>query len=336
MNQPDSKLSTLIMKPTLWKLTLCAACVCASSLTAGANTLQRSDVMDDPAWLVHLDFDGFRPTTLGQYVLAEMDKPEAKDKLAAFQTIFSFDLRKQLHGATLYGSGLAPEEAVLIVYADFEADRLVTLAKAAKDYHSKEHNQHVIHNWRDDHKKDKNGDKMRVYATIHGERVIFSQSESRVALALDVLDRTAPSLAAGSAFAGLGVPGNSHFLEAAARKMDFPDSTPNAAMLKLAKSLEFVLGEKDKKFHAAITLVADTEESAGHIVSIAQGLLALAKLQTEKPEATKFADAVVIKQDGARAHGSLTLPAGDILGMIKADAARKAGDDAEKSEKVSK
>ena len=312
------------MKPNLWKLTLCAACVCASGLTACAGSLQRSDVMADPAWLLHLDCDGLRPTAIGQYVLSEMDKPEAKAKLAAFQSIFSFDLRTQLHGVTLHGSSQAPQDAVLMAYADFEPDRLVTLAKAAKEYQSSSHNQHVVHSWIDEGKKATNGVRPRVYAAIQGNRVIFGQREDRVAQALDVLDGAKPSLASGNAFPELGVPGNAHFIEAAARKMELPDSDPNSAILKLSKSVQLVLGEKQQQFQGTFSLAADSDEVAGHVLSIAQGLVALMKLQKDKPQSAKLADAMVITQEGARIVGKLVLPASEVVEIMKADAARKA------------
>jgi hypothetical protein len=321
------------MKPNLWKLTFCAFAVFASGLIAHADSLQRSDVMADPAWLLHLDCDGLRPTTIGQYVLSEMDKPEAKAKLAAFQSIFNFDLRNQLHGITLYGSSQKPEDAVLMVYADFDPDRLVTLAKAAKQYQSNPHNQHVIYNWIDEKKKGELGAQPRVYAAIQGNRVVFGQREDRVAGALDVLDGVTPSLAAGSAFAGLGVPGNAHFVEAAARKMDLPDSDPNATILKLSKSLQLVMSEKQQQFQGALTLVADSDEVAGHIFSIAQGLVALTKFQTNKPESLKLANAMVITQNGSSVLGNLVLPASDVVEMMKADAARKAAARAAKEPK---
>ena len=119
-----------VMKQNLLKLTLCAACLCAGGLLARAAGLQRADVIADPVWLLHLDCDALRTNALGQFVLAQMDKPEAKARLASFQTIFGFDLRSQVHGVTLYGSSQKPADSVLIIYADFDADRLMTLAKA--------------------------------------------------------------------------------------------------------------------------------------------------------------------------------------------------------------
>ena len=74
------------MNSNFWKLTLGAGSVCAFGLLATAAPLQRADIAPNPAWLLHLDCDALRPTTIGQHVLSETDKPEAKAKLAAFQT----------------------------------------------------------------------------------------------------------------------------------------------------------------------------------------------------------------------------------------------------------
>ncbi|HZQ46393.1 MAG TPA: hypothetical protein VFC07_05230 [Verrucomicrobiae bacterium] len=312
------------MKSNFWKLGLGVACICATGLAARAAALQRTDVMANPAWLLHLDCDALRPTTIGQYVLTEMDKPEAKAKLAAFQSIFSFDLRTQLHGVTLYGGTPAPADSVLMIYADFDADRLVILAKAAKDSQSSQHNQHVIYNWIDENKHGKHGANQRVYAAIQGNRVIFGQREDRVAAALDVLDGTAPNLASGTGFPDLGASGNTHFVEAAARKMDLPNGDPNAAILKLSQSVELAMGEQQQQFHGALRLVADSDEAAGHILSIAQGLVALMKLQTGKPEAVTLANALVFTQNGSAVLGTIALPASDAVEIMKADAARKA------------
>ena len=321
------------MKTNVWKIALCAAGVCASGFTAHAAPLQRADVMADPAWVLHLDCDGLRPTTVGQYILSEMDKPEAMAKLAAFQSIFNFDLRNQLHGVTLYGSSSVPEDGVLMVYADFDPVRLVTLAKAAGKYQSSMHNKHAIHSWIDDSKPGKNGVKPRVYAAIQGSRVIFGQREGRVGQALDVLDGLTASMAKGNAFPDLGVSGSGHFIEAAARKMNLPDSDPNAAILKLSQSVELVVGEGQQQLQGAVTLVADNADVAAQVASIVNGLVALMKLQTDKPESGMIANGLAITQDGPRVVGKLVLPASRMVAIMKADAARKAAAQAEKEAK---
>jgi hypothetical protein len=308
-------------------ITLCAGWVFAAVLTTNAGPLHRADISADAAWLAHLDVDAMRSTAVGQFIQSEMDKPEAQAKLAAFQALFSFDLRIQLHAVSLYGSSKAPEDGVLILYADFDSGRLVTLARAAKDAQSTSHGQHTIYSWLDE-KKHKHGTSQRVYAAIAGSQVIFGQRENRVAQALDVVDGASANLATSPAFAPLGTAGDTSFLEAAARNLDLPG--PHAAILKLSKSVRLQVGEAQNQVAATLTLQANDEEVAGHITSIAQGLIALMKLQKDKPESVQFANALSLKQDGAQVVVSLVLPDNDAMALMKADAARKAQRKAEK------
>lgn len=321
----------MIMHSNFWKFSLCVG-ICAISLLAAAAPLQRADVIANPAWLLHLDCDALRPTTIGQYILSETDKPQNKARLAVFQSLFGFDLRTQLHGVTLYGASPVPEDGVLMVYADFDPDHLVTLAQAAKDYQSSPHGKNTIHSWIDDKKKAKNGVKPRIYAAIQGNHVIFAQQEQNVAQALDVADKSSSSLAGGNLFPELGLPGNGHVVEAAARKLNLPDSNPPSTILKLSQSVQLVLGENQQQFSGAVTLVADSPEVSTQVLSIAQGLQALVKLQNDNPQAVKIVNAVTLKQDGGRVTGTLVLPAADVVEMMKADAARKAARAAEKTD----
>ncbi len=315
------------------KFILVTSVACAFSLLASATPLKRAEVIAHPAWLLHLDCDVLRPTDIGQYILAEMDKPGATAKLATFQRQFHLDLRTQLHGMTLYGTSAAPEDGVLMIYADFDPAHLVSLAQAARDYQSSPHGQNVIHHWIDNKKPAKEGVQPRVYAAIQGNRVIFGKREESVAAVLDVLAGTTPNLASSNMFPELGLPDSTPMVEAAAQKMKLADSDPNAAILKLSQSVQLVLGESGKKFHGTLTLVADSDEVAGHILSIAQGLLALSKLQNDKPETVSLANAITIAQTGSRVTGKLDLSTGEVVQIMKADAARKAAKRAAKEAK---
>ena len=317
------------MNVNLWKTVLCAGGLAVAGLPAFPGPLQRADVPAEPAWVLHVDCDDLRPTAMGQYLLAEMEKPEAQAKFAAFQTIFNFDPRKQLHGLTLYNAGKAPDDDLLLVYADFDPDRLITMAKAAEDYQSTTNNQRVIHNWIEEKKKARHGVKPRVYAAIQGAHiVVFARQEARVARALEVLDGAAPSLAGSGLFPQLGADG-SGCIQAAARKLNLPDSDPNAALSRLAKMAQLQIGEAQGQLKATLSLEANDEEVARLMASVGQGLLALMKLQKDNPGSVKLAEALALKQEGARVVVSLAVPTADAIELIKADAARKAQKKAE-------
>lgn len=319
------------MKSKLLKQALCVCGVAATTWPLLAAPLQRTDVPGEPAWVLHLDCDNLRSTAIGQFILTEMEKPEAKAKLAAFQSIFNFDLRKQLHGLTLYSTGKSPQDGVLLVQADFDAERLLTLAKAAREYQSTEYKGHTIHNWIDDNRKAKAGVKPRVYATIHGGRVvIFGQQEPRVAQALDVLDRAAPNLASSGQFPQLGASGSTDFMQGAARKLDLPESDPNTAMLRLAKSGRVNVGEAQGQLKATLQLDAKDSEVAGQMAAVGQGLLALMRLQQNNPGSVKLAEALNLRQEGASVVTALAVPTPEAIEFLKAQAILKAQKKAQK------
>jgi len=297
-----------------------------SAVCASAGPLRRGDVPAEPAWLVHVDCDGLRPTAIGRFIQSEMEKPEAQAKLAAFQALFSFDLRTQLHGLTLYSTGSSPKDGVLLVYADFTPDRLTTLAQAANDAQQSTYKQHTIYSWVDNHNKHLGGGggKGRTYAAISGNCVIFAQREERVGQALDVLTGASGNLASTQLFPQLGATGSTSFIQAAARKMDFAANDPNAEILRLSKLVSLQLNEAQQQVSATLTLEANDEEVANSMTSIAQGLVSLMKLQKEKPENVKIANAITLKQDGSKLLVQLTLPANEVIEIMKADAARKA------------
>jgi hypothetical protein len=324
------------MKPKYSKLALVAVSLLAATINAPATQLQRADVSANSMWVLHINCDALRPTAIGKFILAEMEKPEAQAKLSVFQNMFSFDLRTQLHGITLYSAGSSPQDGVLLVYADFDADKLTTLAKAANDSQSSTHNSHTIYNWTDDSKKHHHGEQQRVYATLQGNRIIFGQRESAVAQALDVLDGSVQNLSTAKAFPQIGAAGDSSFLTGAARKLDLSQSDPHSQIFRLSKSIRLQLGEVQQHLKGTLTLEANDDQTAATMMTIAQGMIGLVKLQQDKPEATKFLQAIALKQDGASIILTLDIPTDDVVGAMKASAERKAAKAAQKAQAAEK
>lgn len=319
------------MITTYFRRIACGAALVAATSGTFANSVQRADLPAEPAWVLHVDLDGLRATTIGQFIMSELEKPENQDKLAALQTIFNFDPRRQLHGLTLYSNGKTPADGVLLVYADFDADRLTTLAKGANNHQSTMHNQHVIHSWTDEHKHRGDGAKPDSFGAIYAGRVVvLGQREARVAEALDALDHLVPTLPAEGPYAHLGAQGTHTFIQCAATKLDMHESDPSAALFKLAKHVSLDVAESDRQLTAILALQAKDEDVAKYMTSVGQGLLALAKLQSGKPEAAKFLDSLSLTQQEGSVVATLSMPASQAVEMIKNDAARHTKKNAEK------
>ncbi len=269
----DERQRPIPMNANLLRTVLYACGLVIAGSSASAGPLKRADVAAEPNWFVHVDCDSLRSTPIGQHFLAELEKPEAQSKLAPIQTMLGFDPRKQLHGLTVYSAGKAPEEGVLMVYGEFDADRLVSMVSGAQDYQTTDYKKHVIHNWADDKKKAVNGVQPRVYGAIQGSSIVLiAQQEAQIKQALDVLDGTAPNLAKSGLFPQMGAAGSSSIIEAAARKLDLPDSTPNAAILRLAKGTQLQVGVAQGQLKATLNLEASDSDVAQHITTVGQGL----------------------------------------------------------------
>jgi len=312
------------MKTCLLKKAVFGVGVLAWVLTIEAGPLKRGDVIADPAWVVHVDCDALKQTSLGKALLAELDKPDAQKKLAALQLIFNVDPRKDLHGVTLYGATKDHSDGVLVAYADFEAARLVTLVQANKDYESSKHGEHTIHSWIDEKAQEKDGEKPRSYGAIYkGKVLIIGQKESRVADALDVMDKSKPDLTTSKGYPRLASNAGGGFIIGAARKLDLPNNDPGAMVLKQSKSFWLSVGQTESRIEVALDLEAKDEAVAKQMGDISRGLLALLSMQTDKPDAVKLAQGLEISQEGKTVSVKLSLPADDLVAMIKAKAAEK-------------
>lgn len=299
--------------------------VLAAALTVGAGPLQRSDVIADPVWVLHVDFDALKQTAVGKALMTELEQPAAQKKFAAMQAVFNVDPRKDLHGVTLYGATKAESDGVVVAYADFDAARLVTLVEANKDYESTKHGTHTIHSWIDEKKKEKDGVKPRTYGAIYqGKVLILGQKDTRIAEALDVMDQRKPNLTTSTQFARLGRNGETGFVIGAARKLDLPGrNDPGAAVLKQSKGFWLNVGEVRGRAEVKLDLEAEDAEVAKQMSDVCRGLVALLTLQKDKPDALKLAQGITISQEEKIVGAKLSLPADDVVAMIKAKAANK-------------
>ena len=311
------------MNSNFFKSSLLLAGLMSATASVMAGPVERAAVVDDPAWVAHLDVDALRKSIVGAHILSELHKPEKELQLFVLQAALGSDLRTALHGITVYGVSPKPADGVALIYADINAERLTALARQAEDYQATSHGQHQIASWIDAKRREKEGGAPRTYAAIYQDRlVIFGQQESRVAEALDVLDKTKPGLAK-SVFPKFGA-GEPEVIQAAARQMDVPEGDPRAAILKLSKLVNLDVRESDGKMLGNLFLETKNEETARQVADVARGIIAIMGLQTDNPDAVKLSKSLSVEQTGVNATVKLNLPADDIVAAIKANAAKEA------------
>jgi hypothetical protein len=286
-------------------------------LTASAAPLNRADVKADPALVVHVDFDGLRATSIGKAIIAQLNQPDVDMKLSALQGIFGFDPRTQLHGATVYATSQTPPEGVLIIYADFDSNRVVALGKLAPGFETLTNGSRLIYTWIDEKGKATNDEPPHIYAAIRSGRIILSKGEDSVTAELDVLDGSGPSLATEKLLPELGAADKGNVIQAVVRKFDFGGQDPNAAIFKMSKIVRFQAGETADHIAGTLSFEAKDENVATQISAIAQGLMALLKLQQGDSNILKIANAVSLHQDGAVVTATASVLSKDVVDLIK-------------------
>ena len=286
-----------------------AAAAAGSALAGG---FQPKTVIDDPAWVLHLDADALRQSFVGKRILEKLDQPESAKGFVFINAMLTFDPRKSLHGLTLYSATTSPADGVALVYADFDAARLISLAESASDHQVVTNKGRAIHNWANE-----KGDAPRTFAAIYdGKVAVFAQKEKLVITALDVLAGDQPGFKDNGYFPKAEPAGASPILFAVAHKLDVPGTEPHAVIFKQAKHLSMAIAATDAELVGKLSLTTDNEDSAQQVALIAQGLLALLSLSKDNPDAAAFTRALKVKQDGANVEVRLKAAKSDVMEIV--------------------
>jgi hypothetical protein len=305
-------------------LGLSAIALVLASSPVHAGPLQRGHIATDAAWVVHLDVEQLKTSKVGQFLMKEMEKPEARDKIAAAFAIFNFDLRKHLNGITLSSPTQDKEDSTVVLYGTFDAERLATLAKAARDPKEEKHGAHIIRSWVDEKKSAQTGVDQRTHGCLYSPGVLVMGAKAqRVSEVLDVLDRKRPSLGASTGFAGLGTSKENAILAGAARKLDVPENVPSAAMLRQASGLSATAAEVGADFLLQVRLEAANDEVARQLQSVGQGMAALLSLQTENPEAVRLSQVLSFAQQGKEVSAAARMPSDELVALLEQKVAGK-------------
>jgi hypothetical protein len=161
---------------------------------AQAAPLDIKQVPAGATWVVHVDVDAIRASTVAQKAYAqclEKHKDRVEVALELIKRTVGMDLCKDLHGLTAYGPKVGQEKGVLLVFANFDQQMLGKLVKLAPDFKTTKHGQYTIGSWTH---KDRRGPRPAAGAFWKPGVTVLSGTVPDVELALDVLDGKKPSL----------------------------------------------------------------------------------------------------------------------------------------------
>jgi len=138
-------------------------------------------VSSDAKWVVHIDVDAMSKTDTWKLVQPKLENNAkyAKGK-RDIERVGQLKLPDDLHDVTLFGPTVGEKEAVVIIRANVNPERLKTLVSLNETYSASTVGGHQLHSWDDKGKT--------MFSGFAGDgRIVIGQSKDEVVAALDTI-----------------------------------------------------------------------------------------------------------------------------------------------------
>lgn len=258
--------------------------VLATAAPVLAGSLMKTQISGTANWVVHLDYEGFNASRIGQLIREELKAQGIEAQLENFTTVFGFHPLNDVRDVTLYGQGKQPEKAVVLIDGNFNKETLLALVRMNPMYEETEHNGVPIHRWLHEENKAGQHKEQMMYGCLYNDKlVVISTGLEAVKGAVDVLKGQMTNATAGAVFGQSILETTGAFLLAAASGVSqMVGEEPKAAALRQTDELSLAIGEADGNFYVDLGLKAKTEEAATNISKVLNGIIAFMSMAGEE------------------------------------------------------
>lgn len=279
-----------------------------------AEPLEASQVAADATWVVHVDFDAFRSSTVVQNAWKRVleKNPDLESSLGIVRLIMGMDPTADVHGIRAYNKGVNGE-VVAILTASMDPQRLTLLASIIPGRESTKHGDYVIDSW-----PLKHGNPAPTFAMAFWthSQLVMASSVDDVKATLDLLDGKAPSLTADSRLGG-NIPAGTICL---VRVEGLANATrPRKAPIE---SFRMVIGESKGQSFFRMRVTMASPKVVDYTLTAIHGGQALGNLLVADEIGRKFINAVQSRRDGPTMTVLWSVPASDVWdGLVKIEQA---------------
>jgi len=255
----------------------CVVLVASAAIVrrAPAAPLDLATVSADAVWLMHMDMDAARGSTVMQRMHDRVMKmhPQLDTMLKMGAGMTGIDARKDVRDMTAWGTDTDKKNGVLVVRSKVNRQLLEKMVEKAQDHRTMEHRGRTVHSWTQKHGRSRKGDPVSG-AFFADDVLVFARTPERVAMAIDVLDGAKPGVGADSPLGGRVRPGS--ILVARAKEVD-PDT--KCPVLRQGRSFRVAMGEHEGKSFYRAKLDMKSAEAADLAEDVAEGMAAVGKLR---------------------------------------------------------
>ena len=286
-----------------------------------AGDISEHQVAAEAKWLVQIDLDAARKSTIGKKFHAAMLKHDkSKQRLRAASEALGLDPTKDVHGLLLYDRRFAHQRGVLIIQADIDLKKLTAFVEKLPDYKKTNSGGQQFHTFT--HKTHKSAGHA-VTVCFHDKGTVLGRDKDDVVAAVKVLDGKSANLTTtdspiGRLNTSLPALPPGVILHIRATGLDADDVPFKSPIVRQSKTLMMIAGEREGKAFAHVTLTANSKEVAQQIKAVVEGFIAVAQMQCGKNEEAKnLFRAVKVKVDDSLVTIDWKGPTDDLLKLIE-------------------
>ncbi len=257
-------------------LGLCIASMVMSSMVF-ATPLDKTKVMKEATWAVHVDVDQFRQSVLGKEMINELTARGVMGKLDNFAKVFSFHPINDIQCVTLFGQDKDPQKAAAIIRGTCNPATLIAMVGMNPYYEKSEYGSYTIHSWIDEKK---GPDGPRQYGCFYNPTtLLMGMGKETLQQSLDVLDGKHANAAGNAMFNQFAEGSHGVMVSLFAEKTgETVNGIQEAAILQQTNRIALMFGEKENASYVDILLQARNAAEAAKIQQFVQGMLAMASL----------------------------------------------------------
>ena len=290
------------------KTVLTAAFLAVVACSVQAAEFTPSVVPASALWVGHLDMAGLKGTAVGQALLADprvADSPHRAD----FASRFGLDPVRDVRGLTLYTDSTGRLDAVVVFDTEPAAAKKLEAWRAQAGLTADRYGAYTIFSR-------SAGEGVPYQAVTDRGLVVAALSLDGVKRSLDVLDGTAPALDLAAFPAMVDRNGGAGSFAMVAGK-DFGGDAqrvvPQVALLKEAGDVCLVLGEREGRVTAAMSVCAAGEPEAERLRNALLGLVELSRAMAANEGKAEALSAIAVSREGRTIRATGAWETGEVL-----------------------
>ena len=314
----------------IWSSIVVGALCLVPGVASGA-AFQTGEISAQANWVVHVDCETFRTTSLGRMIRSELAAQGIEDKMKDFATVFGFNPQNDLRDITLYGQGSDHEKAVALIDGQFDEETLLALVRMNPKHEAIPHGSQTLHRWQ---RPENRGTRFlrrwrervgrphvsrMVYGTLYQNHLIAASAGLPAAKqALDVLQGSVASASADQLDLTSPVPPGTFFCVNALDVAETVGPQAKSPVLRQTEALKLMLGETDGKVFIDLAVTGKSPQAAEAILKIWEGIGALAKLaDQERPLLAALGEGLQLSRSDKTTHIRAEAPAELVFTLLK-------------------